>query len=124
MFTPQELVQLVAEGVARAQQHPVTQPEPVWTSWLKMENPERFSGKSTTAFNQWWESVTMYLEFYPKMLDRQKIAWVGTLVTDTALVWYLPRYTELQDNNTWANYAAAIQAEYHNEREVAEGQSN
>jgi len=30
-----------------------------------MENPEKFDGQSPTAFNQWWESVTMYLGFYP-----------------------------------------------------------
>ena len=62
------------------------------TSRLKMENPEKFDGKSSSSFNQWWESVTMYLGFYPEMVDRQKIAWVGTLLTDTALVWHLHRY--------------------------------
>jgi len=87
-----------------------------------MENPEKFDGKSPTAFNQWWESVTMYLGFYPDTTDRQKIAWVGTLLTDTALVWHLHRYRELRENDTWANYSAAICAEYHNEREAADAQ--
>jgi len=87
-----------------------------------MENPEKFDGKSPTAFNQWWESVTMYLGFYPDTTDRQKIAWVGTLLTDTALVWHLHRYRELRENDTWANYSAAIRAEYHNEREAADAQ--
>jgi len=50
-----------------------------------MKNPETFGGKSSTAFNQWWEAVTRYLGFYPKTMDRQKIAWTGTLLTDTAL---------------------------------------
>jgi len=87
-----------------------------------MENPEKFDGKSPTAFNQWWESVTMYLGFYPDATDRQKIAWVGTLLTDTALVWHLHQYRELRENDTWANYSVAIRAEYHNEREAADAQ--
>jgi len=87
-----------------------------------MDNPEKFDGKSSTTFNQWWESVAMYRGFYPETVDRQKIAWVGTLLTDTALVWHLHRYRELQDNNTWANYSAAIRTEYRNEREAADAQ--
>jgi len=87
-----------------------------------MENPEKFDGKSSSTFNQWWESVTMYLEFYPETVDRQKITWVGTLLTDSALVWHFHRYRELQDNDTWANYTAAIRAEYRNEREAADAQ--
>jgi len=73
-----------------------------------MENPEKFDGKSSSTFNQWWESVTMYLGFYPEMIDRQKIAWVGTLLTDTALVWDFHWYQELGENNNWVNYSAAI----------------
>jgi len=65
----------------------------------------------------------MYLGFYPKTVDRQKIACVGTLLTDTALAWHLHRYRELQDNDTWANYSVAIRAEYHNKREGAEAQA-
>jgi len=38
------------------------------------------------------------------------------------LAWHLHWYRELQDNDTWTNYAAAIQAEYHNEREAADAQ--
>jgi len=64
----------------------------------------------------------MYLGFYPETIDRQKIAWVGTLLTDTALVWHLHRYRELRDNDTWVNYTAAIRAEYRNEREAADAQ--
>jgi len=55
-------------------------------------------------------------------MNRQKIAWVGTLLTDTALAWHLHRYRELQDNDTWTNYAAAIRGEYYNEREAADAQ--
>jgi len=79
-------VQLVSEGMARAQQYTELRREAVWTSRLKLENPEKFDRKSTTKFNQWWESVTMYLGFYPDTTDHQKFAWVCTLLTDTALV--------------------------------------
>jgi len=64
----------------------------------------------------------MYLGFYPDTTDGQKIAWVGTLLTDTALVWHLHQYRELRENDTWANYSAAVHAEYHNEREAADAQ--
>jgi len=87
-----------------------------------MKNPEAFDGKSSTAFNQWWEVVTMYLGFYPETMDQQKIVWTGTLLTDTALAWHLHRYRELQNNDTSTNYAAAIWAEYHNEREAVDTQ--
>jgi len=87
-----------------------------------MKNPETFDGKSSTAFNQWWEPVTMYLGFYPEMADRQKIAWIGTLLADSALVWHLHRYRELGENDTWINYTAAIRAEYRNEHEAADTQ--
>jgi len=87
-----------------------------------MENPGKFDGKSSTTFKQWWESVTMYLGFYLETVDRQKIAWVGTLLTDTTLVWHLHRYWELQDNSTWANYLAAIRTKYRNEQEAANAQ--
>jgi len=87
-----------------------------------MKNPDSFNGKNTTNFNQWWESVTMYLGFYPETVDRQKIAWIGTLLTDTALSWHLHRYRDLGEAGTWVNYSAAIRAEYHNDRKAADAQ--
>jgi len=94
--------------VERARQAQQTRPEQENIAQLKMKNPETFDGKSSTAFNQWWEAVTMYLGFYPETADRQKIAWVGTLLTDTVLVWHLHQHRELRENDTWANYSAAI----------------
>jgi len=123
MLTPGEIAQLVGAGIAAAQA--VGQPErgtQGYTLRLKMENPEKFDGKSSSTFNQWWESVTMYLGFYPEMIDRQKIAWVGTLLTDTALVWHLHQYRELGENDSWVNYSTAIRMEYRNEREAANAQ--
>jgi len=64
----------------------------------------------------------MYLGFYPETVNRQKIAWVGTLLSDMALVWPLHVHRELWDNNTWANYSAAIRTEYRNEREAVDAQ--
>jgi len=87
-----------------------------------MKNPETFDGKGSTSFNQWWEAVTMFLGFYPETNNRQKIAWLGTLLTDTAKAWHLNRYRDLGDADTWINYVAAIRAEYWNEREAADAQ--
>jgi len=87
-----------------------------------MKNPETLDGKSSTTFNQWWEAVTMYLGFYPETADRQKIAWIGTLLSDSALVWHLHRYRELGENDTWVNYTVAIKAEYRNERKAVDTQ--
>lgn len=106
----------------RAQAYPTPYPAALNTSRLKMKNPESFDGKKAANFNQWWEAVTMYLGFYPETVDRQKIAWVGTLLMDTALAWHLHWYRELQNNDTWVNYSAAIRAEYHNDREAADAQ--
>jgi len=124
MLTPEEIARLVGLGIAAAQvpKRPEQLANRVNASRLKMENPEKFNGKSSFTFNQLWESVTMYLGFYPETIDRQKIAWVGTLPTDTALVWHLHRYRELRENDTWANYSAAIRADYRNEFEAADAQ--
>jgi len=86
MLTLEEIARLVGAGIAVAQA-PERPAEEAWinASRLKMENPEKFDGKSSSTFNQWWESVTMYLGFYLKMVDCLKITWVGTLLTDTAL---------------------------------------
>jgi len=41
----------------------------------------------------------MYLGFYLETVDCQKIAWVGTLLTDRALVWHLQRYRKPREND-------------------------
>jgi len=87
MLTPGEIAQLVGAGIAAAQViGQLAREDRIHTSRLKMENPEKFDGKSSSTFNQWWEPVTMYLGFYPEMVDCQKITWVGSLLTDTTLV--------------------------------------
>jgi len=122
MLTPGEIARLVGAGIVAAQLPGRPAELQMRTSRLKMENPGKFDGKSSSAFNQWWESVTMYLGFFPETVDRQKIAWIGTLLSDTALVWHLQRYRELGERDTWANYSAAIRTEYRNEREAADAQ--
>ena len=64
----------------------------------------------------------LFLEFYPETSDRQKIAWIGTLLSETAMAWHLDRYQELGDKDLWDNYKAAIQAKYYTEREAADAQ--
>jgi len=98
------------------------EPNRIRTSRLKMENPETFDGKPTTPFNNWWKTVTKYLSFYPETSDQQKIVWVGTLLSGTAKAWDLHRYDTMGENDTWANYSAAIRAEYYDSREAAGAQ--
>jgi len=76
MLTQEEIARLVGAGIAAVQapERPEQPANRINTSRLKMENPKKFDGKSSSAFNQWWESVTMYLGFYPETIDRQKIA--------------------------------------------------
>jgi len=69
MLTPEEIARLVAAGI-RAAQTPERPAARITTSRLKMENPEKFDGKNSTTFNQWWESVTMYLELYPEKVNQ------------------------------------------------------
>ena len=121
MLRPEEIAQLVGEGIAAVRQGPAPEQQ-LNTCRLKMKSPDTFNGKSSTNFNQWWEAVVMYLGFYPETVDRQKIAWIGTLLTDTALLWHLQRYRELNDADTWVNYLAALRAAYHSDREAADAQ--
>jgi hypothetical protein len=120
------IARLIGEGIAAAQ--PATkssreQPDGrIGTARLKMKNPEPFDRGATTRFSRWWESVVMFLGFYPNTTDRQKIAWVGALLTDTALSWHLYYYREVGDTDTWVNYSAAIWSEYHDTREAAGAQ--
>jgi hypothetical protein len=119
------IARLIGEGIAAAQPASKAQEQPdgrIGTARLKMKNPESFDGAATARFSRWWESVVMFLGFYPNTTDRQKIAWVGSLLTDTALSWHLYRYRELGDTDTWANYSAAIRGEYHDTREAADAQ--
>jgi len=75
-ITTQDLVRLVAEGVERARQDQPAQPEQGNIARLKMKNPEAFDGKSSTAFNQWWEAVTMFLGFAQKQgINRKLPGW-------------------------------------------------
>ena len=75
MLTPEEIARLVGQQIVAARVPEQSRHEArLNTSRLKIENPEKFDGKGTTAFNQWWEAVTMYLDFYPEIVDCQKIA--------------------------------------------------
>ena len=87
-----------------------------------MTNPETFDGSPSTSFNTWWRSVTKYLGFYPETGDRQKIAWVGSLLTGTAKAWDLHRYDTMGKADTWVNYSSAIRTEYVDTREAANAQ--
>jgi len=106
MLTTEELARTVARAVAEgvaaaAQPTPAPAVARINTSRLKMKNPDPFNGKNTTNFNQWWESVTMYLGFYPETMNRVKdirvIGCVGTpwldhiTIARTALYIYMQK---------------------------------
>jgi len=58
MLTPEEIARLVGAVIAAARQ-PEQPANRAWihTSRLKMENPEKFNGKSSSTFNQWWQAI-------------------------------------------------------------------
>jgi len=55
---------------------------------LKLENPAKFDGKPKPPFRTWWDSVRDYIRFYPETSGIQRIAWIGTLLTDEAKEWH------------------------------------
>ena len=122
MLTPVEIARLVWEGIAAAQTDQRAPEVRTNTSRLKLKNPESFNEKPASAFNVWWESVLEYISFYPETLDVQKIAWVGTLLSDTAKGRHQHRRRTMADRDTWARYTAAIWAEFRDTREAANAQ--
>jgi len=118
----EEIARLVGEGIAAARTNQRAPEVRTNTLRLNLKNPESFDGKPTSAFNVWWESVLEYIRFYPETLDAQKIAWVGTLLLDTAKAWHQHRRRTMADLNTWARYTMAIRAEFRDTREAANAQ--
>ena len=89
---------------------------------LKLKDPKPFDGKPTTPFTSWWESVLEFIGFYPNSTDAQQIAWIGTLLSGTALDWHQHRWCTTGDRDTWALYATHLQAEYRDRQEGANAQ--
>jgi hypothetical protein len=86
---------------------------------LKLDNPSKFDGKPKTPFRTWWDSVRDYIRFYPETSGIQRIAWLGTLLTDEAKEWHQARRRLVGDQDTWNAYSEAIQDEYLDPREAA-----
>jgi hypothetical protein len=86
---------------------------------LKLDNPSKFDGKPKTPFRTWWDSVRDYIRFYPETNGIQRIAWLGTLLTDEAKEWHQARRRLVGDQDTWNAYSEAIQDEYLDPREAA-----
>jgi len=49
---------------------------------LKLENPTKFDRKPKMPFRTWWDSVRDYIRFYLEISGIQRIAWIGTLLTE------------------------------------------
>jgi len=86
---------------------------------LKLKDPKEFEGKTSTPFTSWWQSVCEYIEFYPHSTDAQRIVWIGTLLKGTAWDWNQYRRRTMGDRDTYALYAANMQAEYSDRQEAA-----
>ena len=63
-----------------------------------------------------------FISFYPDSTDAQRIAWIGTLLSGTALDWHQHRRRTTGNRDTWALYATHLQAEYHDRQEGANAQ--
>ena len=86
---------------------------------LKLENPTKFDGKPKTPFRTWWDSVRDYIRCYPETSGTQRIAWLGTLLTDEAKEWHQARRRLVGDGDTWNAYSEALQDKYLDPREAA-----
>jgi len=86
---------------------------------LKLENPAKFDGKPKTPFRTWWDSVQDYIRFYAETSGIQRIAWIGTLLTDEAKEWHQARRRLVGDADTWNAYSEVLQDEYLDPREAA-----
>ena len=115
----ERFARILATAMTAAQQGQPRQAQHPTTARIKMENPEKFDGKPKTPFRTWWESVQEFTAFYPETAGRQWITWVGTLLTDEAKEWHQHRRRTIGEVDTWVDYQAAIQEEYHDPREAA-----
>ena len=86
---------------------------------LKLENPAKFERKPKMPFRTWWDSVRDYIRFYPKTSGIERIAWIGTLLTDEAKEWHQARRRLVGDADTWNAYSEALQDEYLDPRKAA-----
>ena len=93
--TEEQLAGIVAQTLASTMGAPATQTanaamelQAPRVARLKLDNPTKFDGKPMTPFRTWWDSVRDYIRFYPETSGIQKIAWVGTLLTDEAKEWH------------------------------------
>ena len=103
-ISTQDIIRLVVEGLERTWQDQQPREKRIHMSHLKLTNPETFDGKPWTSFSTWWKTVTKYLSFYPEIMDQQRIAWVGTLLTCTTKAWDLHRYDTFGEGDTWVNW--------------------
>ena len=102
----------LAELIAVASRTHLPPPPQERVAKITPQKPPTFDGKPATPFRLWWNRVKEYFDFYPQTGDRQKIAFIGSLLTDEAQEWHQYRYQKLGNNDTAAAYWDAIQEEY------------
>jgi hypothetical protein len=92
-------------------------PQPARVAQIKLPKPGTYDGKPKMPFRSWWDSVVEYFSFYPETLDRQRIAFVGALLTEEAKEWHKHHVRIRGRNETWNTYPQAIQKEYEDPEE-------
>jgi len=102
----------LAELIAAASRTALPPPPQQRVAKITPQKPPTYDGKPASPFRLWWNRVVEYFDFYPHTGDRQKIAFVGSLLTDEAQEWHQHRYQTLGANDTAAAYWDAIREEY------------
>jgi hypothetical protein len=100
-------------------ERPIERPQPPRVDQIKLPNPRSYDGKPRMPFRSWWDSVIEYFSFYSETLDRQRIVFVGALLTDEAKEWHQHHVRIRGQNETWNAYQEAIQEEYEDPEEIA-----
>lgn len=91
---------------------PRAQENAMLTARFKIKDPGGFDSKPKRDFRSWWRMVKAYFRCYPNTLDAQRIAWVGSLLTNEAREWHLARELRTRLQDTWNAYTEAIQEQY------------
>lgn len=80
---------------------------------ILFNRPPSYDGKDSSKFKQWWSRVERYMEIYGDSFpsDQLKIDWVGTLLTDHALVFHDLRENQTRSGggtDSWNEYKGAL----------------
>lgn len=89
-----------------------------------IRNPPAYNGNDVSKFRPWWSRVTDFMNSYAESfpLDKFKISWVGSLLSDSALMWHHRRKKQMDQlgiTDSWDSYSAALQARFKDTMEAS-----